>query len=61
MSSAAVVIGALRGKGRTSLPGVCIRGYVPLSHPGNIDMRTETTTAQIRACVINTMNAVCFR
>ena len=29
--------------GRTSMPGVCNYGYVPLSHLGNIGMRNGTT------------------
>ena len=29
---------------RASVPGVCSYGYIQLSHPGNIDMRSETTT-----------------
>ena len=29
---------------RTSVPGVCNYGYVPLSHQGNIVSRIETTT-----------------
>ena len=33
--------------GRTSVPGVCNYGYVPLSHLGNIGMRIWTTQQHV--------------
>ena len=44
---------------RTSVPGVCNCGYVPLSHLGHIFMRTETSTSgwvEFEICRIVSIN-----